>query len=60
MEPVIQFVIENKEILLTAAGVLWEVFVRIKPSAKDWSIVNIAKRIIDVIPNNAKGGGTHK
>lgn len=59
MKEIIPFVLGNKEIVGAAAGVLWELIVRIKPTWKDWSLVNKIKRLFDLVPNNSKTGGTH-
>lgn len=56
---IIQFIEENKEPIGLAAAGLYELVVRLIPTAKDWSIINIAKRLFDIIPNNKAQGGTH-
>lgn len=59
MNSIISFVIDHKEDIGSAVVLLWEIAVRIKPTWKDWSLVNAAKRVFDLIPNRTKSGGTH-
>jgi hypothetical protein len=66
MNDILNLVVTHKDVLIAAAGVVWEIVVRLKPTAKDWSIVNAAtnivmmlKRIVDIIPNNKANGATH-
>ncbi|MDP1763074.1 MAG: hypothetical protein Q8L07_04235 [Sediminibacterium sp.] len=59
MNTIVSFVVDHKEAVGTAAGLVWELVVRLKPTWKDWSLVNAFKRLFDAIPNNSKTGGTH-
>jgi hypothetical protein len=59
MNDILNLVVTHKDVLIAAAGVVWEIVVRLKPTAKDWSIVNFIKRLIDIIPNNKPNGATH-
>ena len=56
----IEFISENWIVLLTSLIGVAEVIVRLTPSEKDNSILNLIKRLIDVIiPNFHSGGGKH-
>ena len=56
----IDFIINNWEILLVSLIGIAEIIVRITPSDKDNSVVNIIKKIIDaIVVNNKKSGGVH-
>lgn len=55
----IKWFTENLTIILPVLLGIFELLVRIFPTMKDWSVVNIIKRVIDIIPNNKSGGGTH-
>jgi hypothetical protein len=59
MNDILNLVVTHKDVLIAACGVVWEIVVRLKPTAKDWSIVNFIKRLIDIIPNNKPNGATH-
>lgn len=50
------YVLENWQTLLAILGVLLlEIFVRLKPTDKDWSILNFIIRMINfIVPNKAK------
>ncbi len=57
----IEFISENWIVLLTSLIGVAEVIVRLTPSKKDNSILNLVKRIIDaIIPNFRSGGGRHE
>jgi hypothetical protein len=63
MNDILNLVVTHKDVLIAACGVVLEIVVRLKPTAKDWSIVNaivlMLKRIVDIIPNNKANGATH-
>jgi hypothetical protein len=59
MNDILNLVVIHKDVLIAACGVVWEIVVRLKPTAKDWSIINFIKRLIDIIPNNKTNGITH-
>jgi hypothetical protein len=40
MNDILNLVVTHKDVLIAACGVVWEIVVRLKPTAKDWSIVN--------------------
>lgn len=56
---VIEFVENNKEVIGIAAAGVWELVVRLVPTCKDWSLVNVIKRLFDIIPNKNTTGTTH-
>jgi hypothetical protein len=63
MNDILNWIINNKEAVSGFVIALYELIVRIKPTAKDWSFINNFKRIIDIIPNNksnATDGQLHK
>jgi hypothetical protein len=45
MNDILNLVVTHKDVLIAACGVVWEIVVRLKPTAKDWSIVNFIKRL---------------
>lgn len=57
---VIAFLASHKEILFLGVPTIFEMIARRKPTDKDWSIINLIKRIIDAIaPNKTIDGGVH-
>ena len=57
----IEFISENWIVLLASLIGVVEVIVRLTPSDKDNSILNLIKRLIDaIVPNFRSGGGRHK
>lgn len=60
MANLIDWVIANESTVISVASlVTYEVFSRLKPTAKDWSLINIIKKIVDLIPNKASDGAKH-
>ncbi|MCK9402916.1 MAG: hypothetical protein M0Q26_05925 [Chitinophagaceae bacterium] len=60
MKQIFDFILSHKEAVGTTAVFFYEILLRVKPTAKDWSIINIVKRLFDIIPNKAPQGDVHK
>jgi len=57
---ILEWIKAHPEIVTTQLAVLWEIIFRVKPTEKDWSIINLIKRILDKIFKNKKTiGGCH-
>lgn len=60
MQQIISWCQANADVLVPAILGAYEVLLRIKPTAKDWSLLNLAMKFINyALPNKSKQGGTH-
>lgn len=60
MANLVDWVIANEATVTSVASlVIYEVFSRVKPTSKDWSLINLVKKLFDLIPNKASDGAKH-
>lgn len=60
MEQVIAWILANKALLAFVLPLLYEAFIRLVPTAKNWSIFRILETIFDyLITNKSKGALPH-
>ena len=60
MQEFISWVSNNKDVVLPFVFAAYELLVRIKPTAKDWSILSLVMKFVNgVAPNKTSSGGTH-
>lgn len=50
-------ILENGKLILTGVGILLEVVLRLKPSNKNWSLIDNSLRLINKIVPNRKNDG---
>lgn len=60
IENVINWFAEHHVALVSIATLVIEILLRTVPTSKDWSLVNLIKRLIDIVPNKKKGDDRFK
>lgn len=50
-------ILENGKLILTGVGILLEVVLRLKPSNKNWSLIDNSLRLINKLVPNRKNDG---
>lgn len=57
---ILEWMKANPELVTLAVGAIWELIFRVKPTQKDWSLINFLAKIIDYfIKNKKSSGGVH-
>lgn len=60
MQQIITWINDNKDVVIPFALAAYELLVRIKPTAKDWSILSLIMKLVNgAAPNKSSQGGTH-
>lgn len=60
IENVINWFAEHHVALASIGALVIEILLRTVPTSKDWSLVNLIKRLIDIVPNKKKGDDRFK
>jgi hypothetical protein len=61
MNDILNFISSHEEAIMgIISPFVWEFMARKKITQRDYSIINLIKRLFDAIPNNAPDGQLHK